>query len=492
MPSLPGFIGVRLRTAVLLAIAAIPLPAQEQGAQVSPGLESVTSQDIYEFCKTLASPRFAGRLTGHSGYTEAARWIGTMFDNWGLKPLDTNQGHLQPFPTEYTTVEQASMSLLLPAPDGESGESEVKLEAGRDFLPLIYSDSGDQTGQVVFAGWGIHAPELNYDDYAGIEVKDRFVLCFRGTPDPSDPRFQESDEHRTRMRIARQQGALGLIYIYDEPIANPNGNWIRGFTPAVISQKTADLIFKERALQASSLRADLQKYKRPISFPTRARVRLTVQSVHVADGTGYNIVGVIEGDDPTAKSEYVVVGGHADHCGYQAGLLFPGANDNASGTAAVMGIAKALASNAKKPRRSVVIALFGGEESGLKGSEFFARHLPPRLGKPVAMLNFDMVGEGDGTRAGFSHDRPELDTLLAQADAGVKILRGTSPMRRVGVQGSDFAPFFAMGIPCISFSSNGPHLQYHQSGDSIYRVNPEIMADTARLGYLAAVLLADR
>jgi len=329
-------------------------------------------------------------------------------------------------------------------PQTESPGKRGEARSGPGLLPLIYSDSGDQTGQVVFAGWGIHAPELNYDDYAGIEVKDRFVLCFRGTPDPSDPRFQESDEHRTRMKIARQQGALGLIYIYDEAHRKSQrklDSWIHasGHQPEDCRPD-----FQERDLQASSLRADLQKYKRPISFPTRARVRLTVQSVHVADGTGYNVVGVIEGDDPTVKSEYVVVGGTRP-------LRLPG-RTAVSGRQRQRqrdrcghGIAKALASNAKKPRRSSSSPL---RRRGIRAQRIgiLRRHLPPRLGKPVAMLNFDMVGEGDGTRASFSHDRPELDTLLAQADAGVKILRGTSPMRRVGVQGSDFAPFFAMGI----------------------------------------------
>ena len=146
----------------------------------------------------------------------------------------------------------------------------------------------------------------------------------------------------------------------------------------------------------------------------RARIHLTVASAHTADGTGYNVAGIIERVDPAVKSEYIIVGGHADHCGHQVGLLFPGADDNASGSAVVVGIVRAFASLEKKPRRSIVFVLFGGEESELKGSEYFARHLPVWLGKPIGMLNFDMVGEGAagiarkdaGTERNFQPIRP--------------------------------------------------------------------------------------
>jgi hypothetical protein len=341
-------------------------------------------------------------------------------------------------------------------------------------------------------GWGISAPELRYDDYDGIDVREKFAVCFRGTPDPADRRFTEHDEHRTRMRKASEKGALGIIYIYDDPIANPNGNWIRGFTPAVIGRKAADMLLERRGVDSAALRADLLKYKRPISFPTGTRIHYAVRSTHVPDAKGYNIVGILAGSDPVLRKEYVIVGAHADHCGRLMGLLFPGANDNASGTAVVLEVGRALAAAPQRAKRSVVIALFGGEESGLKGSEYLASHLPPSLGKPAFMLNFDMVGAGDGIRCGYSEQPSELKQLVDGIAAQVSTLKGGSAIRSIGVQSSDFAPFFTRGIPCLSFSSNGPHLYYHQAGDSIYRINPEIMADAARIGVLAAYRLADR
>jgi hypothetical protein len=454
-------------------------------------VQKIDGATVYGICKKLASPDFSGRLTGDGGYTGAARWMAGLMQGWGLKPMGDAGSYLQAFPMQYTTVQHCEMVLFPPPASGRAPE-EIRLEPGKDFLPLMFSDTGNRTAEIVFAGWGVSAPELGYDDYEGIDIRGKFVMCFRGTPDPADSRYTNYDEHRTRMAKASEKGALGILYIYEDPIANPNGDWIRDFTPAVVSRKTADTILGPLALNSDSLKADLRRYKRPLSFSTSMRVRLEARTSHVPQGTGYNVIGVLPGSDPALRNEYVVVGGHADHCGTIMNLMFPGANDNASGTATVLEIARTLGDMPQKPRRSLVFVLFGAEESGLKGSEFFASHLPFGRGAPVAMLNFDMVGEGEGIGCGYSDGRPELQHALELARATVGTLRGTSAISGVGVQGSDYAPFFQRGIPCLSFSSNGPHLEYHRTGDTIYRINPDILADAARIGLIAAYSLADR
>ena len=109
-------------------------------------------------------------------------------------------------------------------------------------MPLVFSDSGQWQGAgVVFCGWGICAPEIGYDDYAGIDARGKFVLCFRGTPDPSDRRYQVHDEHRNRMQTAKNKGAVGIIYIYETMQINPNGDVIPGFTPLMISEAFVQL-----------------------------------------------------------------------------------------------------------------------------------------------------------------------------------------------------------------------------------------------------------
>ncbi len=448
----------------------------------------------YQIVKVLSSSEMAGRLTGDEGYTRAAKWAARKFKEWGLKPLGSQQGYLQTYPSPYTIIDKAEMSLQIASPGagGKSEFKEIKLNPGIDFLPLLFAASGQHTAELVFVGWGISAPELNYDDYAGMDVKGKFVLSFRGTPDPARSEFQYHDEHRTRMKVAKEKGALGLLYIYPEVLANPNGDWLDNFLPGMISEKTADLIFKEINSSSAELRRALETYKRPISFPLKSKVSYSVSSRHYPDGIGYNIVGWIEGSDPKLKKELIVVGAHFDHCGQHMGFLFPGANDNASGSATVMAMAKTFASLRPKPKRSVMFVLFGGEEMGLQGSTYFAQNLPTGFDKVVAMFNYDMTGEGDGASCGLSAEPPELKEVLERANKEINIIKAMGIIRQVGVRSSDFAPFFRQGIPVVSFSSNGPHLAYHQIGDTIYRINPEIMASIAQVSLLAVYFLADR
>jgi len=481
--------------ASVLAIGAFSLSAERPSADVQRALDSIQPFEAYSYCKILASEKFAGRLTGSEGYTAAAKWAASRFKEWGLKPFSKEAGYLQPYPSPYVIVEKAEMTLLLEEKTEGAKEAtvkEIKLELETEFLPLLFSDSGDHTGNLVFAGWGISAPELAYDDYAGLDVAGKFVLCFRGTPDGADRRYEPHDHHRARMKMAKEKGALGIIYIYDEIASNPNGDWIEGFTPAEVSFKVADLILKEKGILAADLRKDLSTYKKPLSFPLKARVRLKVEARPFPEGIGYNVVGWVEGSDPRLRGECLVIGGHFDHNGLHMGLHFPGADDNASGSAAIMEIAQAFSKLGTKPKRSVVFALFGGEEMGLMGSIHFVEHLPPGIEKVDTMFNFDMVGEGDRSGFGYSDDFPELKALLEEADKQVKTLGGAYPIKGVGVRGSDHAPFYQKGIPVVSFHSNGPHLHYHQTGDTIYRINPDMLADVARLAFLAAQARANR
>ena len=486
---------------IALGVPALLLLASHKDPQTTAGWGIIRPESLYGYCKTLAAKPFAGRFTGHGGYTAAARWAAERFSQWGLKPIDRRHGFLQPYPSPYSIVDQASMTLYLaeaaaenaPGPgSGEPALKPLKLEAGKDFMPLLYSDSGDQEAGLVFAGWGIHAPELNYDDYAGIDARGRFVLCFRGTPDPKDDRFGRHDEHRRRMQTAKEMGAAGLIYIYPEADANPNGDRIPGFLPALITETAADSLFQEKKSTVAELKKALSTYGRPLSFPLRSRLRLQVKSRHFPQATGYNIAGIVAGSDPRLRDEFVVFGAHFDHCGEHLGLLFPGANDNASGSAVVLQLAEAFARLSRPPKRSLLFVLFGGEEMGLQGSHFFAQHLPSVCKKIAAMFNFDMVGEGDKTGCGLSTEPAELKAVLEKADRTVRTLARIFPIRQVGVRSSDFAPFFLQGIPCLSFWSNGPHLHYHQAGDTIYRINPDMLADVARLAYLTAYDWADR
>lgn len=476
----------KLAIIIFVLCFAVSLSAQKLDKDLAKGYQSIKDQDVYGYVKTMVLPKFAGRHTGHEGYTSAAQWAAGKFKQWGLKPINKKEGYLQAFPRPYVLVKEAKMTLLW-----GKDQAETELMPEKDFLPLLSTDSGNRTADLVFAGWGVSAPELGYDDYAGIEVEGKFVLCFRGVPDRSDPRFEKHDQHRHRMAIAKKKGALGLFYIYERPIANPNMDWIEGFTNAIISEKLADNILAEKKVKAADLKQDLTSYKRPISFSLTSKISYLVESQYFPEGRGYNVVGYIEGSDSILRKECLVYGGHFDHCGEHLGILFPGANDNASGSAVVMEIAEAFSKLKARPKRSVVFILFGGEEMGLQGSTFFVDNVPLQFQKVDAMFNFDMVGEGDGASSGISPKPEALKEILTQSDMHVHILKDTR-LFKGSSGGSDYAPFLQKAIPCISFSSNGPHLEYHRSGDSIYRVNGDIMADIAKLAFLTGYSWADR
>jgi hypothetical protein len=475
-----------IRSSIFFLLLFISSTLQNIFAQGSTApYDAIDRHRVYDVCRVLASDEFGGRLTGDSGYTKAARWATELMKANGALPYDPAAGYQQPFPAPYTIVHSATMAMKV------GTAKDLALSPGKDFLPLLFTDSGTITGEMVFVGWGINAPSLGYDDYAGIDVRGKIVLCFRGVPNREDSVFQHYDEHRTRMQTAKDKGALALFYIYETPIANPNGDFIRSFHPAIISFDVANELLKASNWTASALQDSLSHSRTTRSFPLKATVTYSVQADNHLDGTGYNILGILEGSDPELKKEYIIVGGHFDHCGTHVGLMFRGASDNASGSAVVLEIMQALA-NHPHPKRTILFALFGGEEMGLLGSTYLADHLPSGATTIAAMLNFDMVGTGDGAWCGYSATPAWMKTILDDADKKIGIIRGAHPMGRVGVRSSDFAPFYTKGIPAYSFSSNGPHLFYHEAGDKIYRINPDMLADMAKVGLYITAAIANK
>ena len=468
-------------------IAAALLSGNAAGEKrVGKAYDSIDPMQVYGYCSELASPKYAGRLTGHEGYTGASQWAAGKFKEWGLKPVSGADGYLLPFECPYTIVESASMMIMR---QGEDGKELAVLD---DFMPMLYTDGGEVEAGFVFAGWGINAPELGYDDYAGLDVDGRFILCFRGTPDRAEEGYKEHDHHRMRMETAKAMGAAGLFYIYDEPMANPNGEVLESFICGMISAATADSILASKNLTSDGLKRSLRDEKKPDSFDLECRARFSAQVVHHPEGVGYNVAAVLEGSDPDLKDECVILGAHLDHCGEHMGMIFPGAQDNATGSAVVMEIAEAFSRLDKRPARSGVFVLFGAEEMGLLGSYDFADHAILHYDAIDAMFNFDMVGEGDGINCGVTVDPEGLRDTVMKADERVSALDRTWDIKNVGVRSSDYAPFFLKGAACAALFSNGPHLHYHKPGDTIYRINPDMMADAARLGFLSARMRAER
>lgn len=459
--------------------------AQNYNIEFNRNLELIDPLNVYSYCKKISSVEFNGRLTGGEGYTKAANWAASKFEEWNLTPINEN-GYLQSYSAPYSQIHTAEMTLFLP------GGNTLKLETAKDFLPLGFCDNGEYDTEIVFVGWGISAPELNYDDYANVDVRGKVVMCFRGVPDKNDTLFTEYDQHRHRMKTAFEKGALGLLYIYPIVQANPNGDHIEGFMPSEISEEVADKILAEKNYTSISLKKKLIGEKKTNSFALSTRVKLSVDANFYPDAVGYNIAGYVEGSDQNLKNECVIIGGHFDHCGEIAGHVFNGADDNASGSSVVMAIAEAYSKLEVKPKRSVMFVLFGGEEKGLRGSTYFAKNIPEQFNRVDAMFNFDMVGEGDAVNYGCSMQDPLIKEVILKANENIGTLRRFSEIKNVGVRSSDFAPFYLKGASVAAFFSNGPHVYYHETGDTIYRINPDILGDAAKIGFLSSLYWADR
>ncbi len=340
--------------------------------------------------------------------------------------------------------------------------------------------------EIVFAGWGVSAPEAGYDDYANIDAKGKMVLLFRGSPTSNNPRLREwlSANRSSQQNTAREKGAVGVMYLYPNgPIAIPGKTYIEGFCPFMISEKVADMLLGEMGTICSKLKIDLQNIKNPISFPLSTKVRYHVKSRHFPNGMSYNVVGYVEGSDPVLKNECMFMFAHLDHAGPHLDRVFLGAHDNASGSAVVMGLAQAFASLETKPKRSVVFVLFTAEEVGL-GTSYFTNNLPQQFKKIDGVFNYDMVGVGDYVNLNLSSQPQAFQKILVEADKPYKIMRTST-----GSGGSSRA------YPSLYFASAGGHTtyaHYHLSSDTMYRINPEIMANIARLSFRAAYPWANK
>ena len=432
--------------------------------------ERFSGEQALETIQELCRPAYAGRKTGLEGARKAAAWIGSQFKMWGLEPGGENGTYFQMFPMLVTEQKKpARMNLE----NGLFGS--VVYQEGNDFTVYFNSGSGRVTAGVVFVGYGISAAEKGWDDYAGVDARNKIVLIYQDRPqDGGDWTEEASREYK--MRVAAEKGVVGVLMF-------SRRDWpVRGGTiheesyqpnlPAFnVSQKVARDLFQGTYRNLDHTIRDL--IAGPRSFDTAKRVSLEVAFERIDPGLGENVLGFLPGTDPELKKEVIVVGGHFDHNGVSPdGHLYVGADDNASGTAVVMELARLFAGHPEELKRSVLFAAFGAEEQGLVGSEYFAEHPTVAGGKICAMLNFDMEGCGDGGAGMGGRNlfpcavEAFVDGLPDSVAAKLRIHRAW------GMGGSDHAHFVEQGIPAFGFYSTGDHPFYHRVEDTPRTINP--------------------
>jgi hypothetical protein len=455
-------------------------------------MHGIHSQTLYEYVRELASDKYEGRLTGTEGFNRSAEWVIDLFKQWGVKPA-AGGSYLQSFPNPYTLIFPDCAAFLHIPCDGAVIEKHYRYED--EFIPGSTSGSGEVTAEVIYVGYGITAPELEFDEYAGLDVKGKIVLMEREAPVPSEKQepfkaWRKYSFHQYKLQNAVAHGAAGMLYNY--PIANPNNDYVEGFVYTHVGDAAVSDLFagtgKSHAETVRAIRSDL----RPFSFSTGKTFTIRNTTRHFSDGTGYNVVGQIEGSDPALKDEIIILGGHLDHLG-RCYEIMPGANDNASAVAVILGVAEALTRSPVKPRRSILFNCFGAEEQGVAGSKYYVDHPLFPLEKTVCLINMDGVGAGDKLSALAAENYPEFWKFFERAnDRYVHRLIFTSPFTNNARPRLDAARFMWAGVPSISWAAFGTRSFYHVTKDNIEIITPEILQDLAQLMFVAVLEMANQ
>jgi hypothetical protein len=456
--------------------------------------------------RDLSDPVMEGRAAGTPGADRAAAYLATEFRRAGLRPAGDAGGFLQPFEvlTGVRLADGTAVEVMAP------GAAPRTFPGGTAFLPFTFSSDGDVTADVAFAGYGITALPLGHDDYAGLDVRGRVVLVMTGEPRETDPRgpFRPAEHfHYTELRHkvlnAREHGAAAVIVV-ENPVRADRLAALRGATPswgivAVSARRqVADALLAPAGLDLAGLRARIEQTRAPASrlLPgVRARIRLTLLRDR---GTTANVVGTLPGTDPALAAEAVVVGAHYDHLGRgspfslapdRGDAIHPGADDNASGTAALLGVAEAMARGGAG-RRSIVFVAFSAEELGLIGSTHYVGQPAVPLDRTVAMVNLDSVGRlRDGRLHAMGVDTGQgLRDLVEEAARGLPV---QLTLRGDGIGSSDHTAFLNRERPVVFFFT-GPHADYHRPSDTWNKIDADGLRTVATVAYRVVRALADR
>ncbi len=481
---------------VALSIAGSSLFPQ-QSPPLAQAMHKISSHQIMQWVETLCCEEFAGRLGGTKGYDLSAQWVAGQLKQWNIQPAGDNDTYFQEFANPYTDVLPGS-EVILHIPTKRGAVIKKHYQYQTDYFPGATSASGSVTAEVVYVGYGITAPELGFDEYKGLNVKGKLVMVEREVPvSPNDDphvfdKWRPYSFHQYKVKNAEKHGAAGMIYNYH--IANPNCAYLDNFQLTYVGQSVINDIFSGTGRSHSDTIERIKKTLRPRSFKTNKQMTVTNVTRHHADGKTSNVMGFLEGADPALKNETIILGAHLDHMGNSHELM-PGANDNASGVAVIMAVAKAIHDSGLKPKRSILFILFGAEEQGVVGSKHYLEHpfVPHRQVK--VFLNLDGVGRGDTINALAAKNYPELWKVIEKTN-NAYIHRTIKPheFHNRARPRLDAARFLRAGIPSISFSaSNAPRLPfatYHTTHDIPAILTPEIMEDMAQLVFISVMELA--
>jgi aminopeptidase YwaD len=459
---------------------------------VDPGLESINGDELLQTVKILASSEFDGRLPGSEGYNKAANFALERFAKIGLFPAG-DEGFFQYLNVEYNKIDTPAVFNLI------MNNKSYPYVLGKDFVLRGFTGAGSYNLPVAFCGYGISRPDIGYDDYEKINVKDKIVMVFKQNPSwKIKDSFWGQEYPREKSIVAYEHGAKGILFVSrpndEKPqpligsVMHGEGEQIDSFPQLHISSEVANDFLSLINMSISECQTRIDEKKSPQSFLTRRKANIIVNARYEKSAKTMNVIGKIEGTDPELKEEYLIIGAHLDHVGSQAGLLFPGANDNASGSAGVLDLAKAFQKSELRPQRSILFVLFASEEQGLFGSKHFVDNLKIDTAKIVAMFNLDCIGYGDSIQVGNGKSSPELWSLARKIDKENLNLVVEDTWSGGG---ADATPFHEKGIPCLYFVSKHSYDHLHLPTDTPETLNRNLLEKIVKLVYLTTRQVAD-
>ena len=460
-----------MRVPVLLALAGGLV-----AAELSP-------TEYIGYVKYLASEEMRGRATGSPQLEKAASYIADRFHSLSnLKPL-SGDSYYQGF--EVTTNARLGVRNRM---SYTTGRQKQTLKVQQDFVPLNLSSAGSVSGELVFAGYGITAPEYNYDDYAGLDVKDKIVLVLRHEPQEFDDNsvfdgkvYTAHSQIFSKAVNAKMHGAKAVLMVNDVA-AHPNdkdeldkfgstaGPANAGIEFAQVKAEVAEKWLATAGKDLKAIEAAIDKDLHPQSAALPATLHLDlIFDIRREVKTVHNVGAYLPGETP----EYVIVGAHYDHLGLgeqysmapsQVGTVHPGADDNASGTAGVLELAHWFSREPKRPR-GILFLTFAGEELGLLGSSYYVNHPVLPLENAVAMINMDMIGR--------IRDRKVYVGGVGSGTTFTDLLKAATSRHdfqadfteRGGYGSSDHTSFTTKQVPVLFFFS-GLHADYHKPSDT--------------------------
>ncbi len=514
------------RTAVLVCFTALLIaPVFAQPTSIKADGAAIKSYITY-----LAGDASLGRRTMTPAYEKAADWAAGKFKEWGLKPAGENGTYFQKVPI---TGARSNYVFATGVPSVVVNGRTFYVR-DNDFTIDPASTPGAQAaGELVFVGYGISAPDKGLDEYKGVDVKGKIVVALKGSPtDAPTPRpamglgrgaaqpaatspgpdpWAEESSDRAKMTAAFKAGASAIMLYNPNPPAQGGGAFGGGggrgaqADPKALTRSFLYLSNIDQRLfnwimwrdpqetsrgfdaRMSAIRNDIKAKKtRSASLGGKAVIKGYATASYFGEALknnfARNVIAKIEGTDPALKNQYVIAGGHLDHNGVSNGVIYNGADDNASGSATVMEVARVLSAAKVQPKRTLIFALWCGEEEGLIGSQYFADHPADgvSMDRTVTNFNMDMVGLGDRIGAPGALNFPVIFDVIMR-DQDPVIAKKIDPSQ-AGPGGSDYSAFMNLGIEALALMTSGRdgHPDYHDAGDDPAKMQEDILGWTGQ------------